>query len=377
MRFALNPFAERSPYTPEEAQIVSLESAARARAEISRWPDYEVTPLRSLPGLAAQMMVGEVLYKDESQRLGCGSFKALGGAYAATLRLRTYTGPDPTLCCATDGNHGLSVAYAAKRHGCPCVVFMHEHAHEGKVAAIRELGARIMRTAGTYDDSVQAAARAAADEGWLLVADTSADPRDPTTRHVMQGYGVMMLELIEQLGMTDSPSHVFIQAGVGGLAASVAGVLSEHYSQERPTFVVVEPETAACLFESNLRLRPAKIAGDLRTQMAMLSAGEASAAAWPILERRVDAFLAIADRAAVSARANLLEPKNGDPALDVGISGAAGIAGLTQLRGSSRSDRLLGLSRHSRIVVFGTESGRDESRRLRSSQRAKGSHQRG
>lgn len=360
MRFALNPFAERSLYTPEEARIVSLESAARAREEIRRWPDYEVTPLRSLPGLAARLTLGEVLYKDESTRLGRGSFKALGGAYAATLRLRRYKGADPTLCCATDGNHGISVAYAARQHGCSCVVYMHEHAHGGKMAAIRDLGARIIRTAGTYDDSVRIAARAAADEGWLLVADTSDDPHDPTTMHVMQGYGVMVLELIEQLSMADPPTHVFIQAGVGGLAASVAGILSERYSKDRPTFIIVEPETAACLFESNLRLRPSKIQGDLRTQLAMLSAGEASAAAWPILERRIDAYLAIEDGAALSARAGLIAPTNGDPALDVGISGAAGIAGLIAARGPSRLNHLLGLSRHSRIVVFGSEWGRDE-----------------
>ena len=177
----------------------------------------------------------------------------------------------------------------------------------------------------------------------------------------MQGYGVMALELLEQLGAADPPTHVFIQAGVGGLAASVAGILSERHSKDRPTFVIVEPETAACLFESNLRLRPAKIQGDLRTEMAMLSAGEASAAAWPILARRIDAFLTIEDGAALSARAALVRPKNGDPAIDVGISGAAGIAGLMQVRRSSRLDRLLGLSRHSPIVVFGTEWGRDES----------------
>lgn len=361
MRFALNPRAQRSPYTAEEGQIVSLRSAACARAEISRWPDYTATPLRSLPGLAARLMVGD-LYKDESARLGRGGFKALGGAYAAALRLRDYEGADPTLCCATDGNHGLSVAYAANRHGCPCVVYMHEHAHAGKAAAIRELGARIIRTAGTYDDSARIGARAAADEGWLLVQDTSDDPRDPTTLHVMQGYGVMMLELIEQLGSAGAPTHVFIQAGVGGLAASVAGILSERYSKERPTFVVVEPEAAACLLESILRLCPSRIEGDLRTERAMLSAGEPSAAAWPILERRIDAFLAIEDDAALSARAELLQPKNGDPALDVGISGAAGIAGLMQVRASSKLCRLLGLSRHSRIVVLGTEGAREESR---------------
>jgi diaminopropionate ammonia-lyase len=129
MRFAINPFAERSPYTPEEAQIVSVKSAAHAREEIRLWSEYEVTPLRSLSGRATRLMLGQFLYKDESGRLGRGSFKALGGAYATVLRLRRYDGPaGTTLCCATDGNHGLSVAYAARRHACPCVVYVHEHA---------------------------------------------------------------------------------------------------------------------------------------------------------------------------------------------------------------------------------------------------------
>lgn len=361
MRFAVNPFAERSMYTAAEAQIVSCASAGQAREEISRWQGYAVTPLRTLAGLATELTVGGVLYKDESMRLGRGSFKALGGAYAAMLSLHGYKGRGaPTLCCATDGNHGLSVAYTAKQHGCRCVVYVHKHALEGKVAAIRRLGAKVVQTSGTYDDSVQIAARAAAEEGWLLVPDTTDNPHDETTRHVMQGYGVMVLELIEQFRTFDTPSHVFIQAGVGGLAASVAGVLSDHYGEKRPKFIVVEPETAACLLESNLRLRPAKIGGDLLTEMAMLSAGAASAAAWPILQRRIDGFLAIDDGLAVSVHTRMTEPKNGDEPVDVGISGVAGVAGLIQVLVCPKLSSLLGLSRQSLILVFGTESGREE-----------------
>lgn len=82
MRFAVNPLAERSAYTTEEAEILSCESAKRAQNEISRWPGHAVTPLRSLHGLAAHVGVASVLYKDEGERLGQGSFKALGGATA-------------------------------------------------------------------------------------------------------------------------------------------------------------------------------------------------------------------------------------------------------------------------------------------------------
>ena len=358
MRFALNPLAERSAYTAEEAEIVSCKSAKRAQSEIARWPGYAVTPLRSLDGLAGHVGVASLLYKDEGERLGLRSFKALGGAYAAMLCLRTYDGSEtPTLCCATDGNHGASVAYAAKQHGCHCVVFMHENAPARKAAAIRELGAKVVGTSGTYDDSVRIAANTASARGWLLVPDTSDNPRDQTALHVMQGYGVMVLELIEQFETTGTPSHVLIQAGVGGLAAAVAGVMSDHYGQRRPILVAVEPEAAACLLESNLRLRPAKVAGDLLTEMAMLSAGSASAAAWPILERRIDGFLAIGDALALSAQARLTEATSGDPPMDVGISGAAGVAGLMQVAACSRLSRLIGLSQYSRVAVIGTESG--------------------
>ena len=367
MRISVNVFAERSKFTAAESQIVSYASAERARQEISRWPGYAPTPLLSLRALAAQMGVGTVLYKDESRRLGRGSFKALGGAYAATLGLRDYKGPGAaTLCCATDGNHGLSVAYAARQHGCQCVVYMHEHAPEAKAAAMRVLGARVIRTAGTYDDSVDVAAHVSAKQGWLLIPDTTDNPYDETTRQVMQGYGVMSLEMTEQFVATTVPSHVFIQAGVGGLAASVVGVLSDHYAEMRPTFVVVEPEAAACLLESNLRLRPAKVAGDLRTEMAMLSTGAASAAAWPILERRVDAFLTIDDDLALAARARLTHPANGDLPLDVGISGAAGLAGFMEVMGSPRLCRLLRINMESSVLVLGTESGGDEARTAQS-----------
>lgn len=369
MRFALNPLAERSACTAEEAEIVSCTSARRAHREISRWPGYAVTPLRSLDGLAEQVGVASVLYKDESERLGQRSFKALGGAYAAMLCLRSYQGSgSPTLCCATDGNHGASVAYAAKQHGCHCVVFMHENAPARKAAAIRQLGAEVVSTPGTYDDSVRIAANAASTRGWLLVPDTTDNPRDQTAWHVMQGYGVMVLEMIEQFAATGAPSHVFIQAGVGGLAAAVAGVMSDHYGQRRPTLIAVEPEAAACLLESNLRLRPAKVAGDLLTEMAMLSAGSASAAAWPILERRIDGFLAIGDALALSAHAGLSDATCGDPSVDVGISGAAGVAGLMQLCACPRLSGLIGLSRSSRVAVIGTEAGRDESRPARTTE---------
>jgi diaminopropionate ammonia-lyase len=357
MRVVLNPLASREPYTSEESAIVSRAHAVQAHAEISCWPDYSATPLRSLQGFARQLGVQRVLYKDESARLRQGSFKILGGAYAATVKLRGVRDLDRiTLCCATDGNHGRSVAFAAKRHGCRCVVFMHEQASAAKAAAIEALGASVVRVPGTYDDAVHHARATATRQGWMLIADTSEDELDPTTRLVMQGYGVMVLEILEQLRDAALPTHVVLQAGVGALAAAVAGLFAEMYGEQRPTIIVVEPDSAACLLASALHGTPVKVTGDLLTAMDMLSAGEVSPVAWPILKRRVDAFVSISDATAL-ATTRLL---SGEPlALDVGVSGAAGVAGLAELSSNAAVARALRLDGGASVLTFGTEeSGR-------------------
>ena len=349
VRFTLNPLARREAYSAYEAAVVSKASAKAALAEISSWEGYAPTPLERLKSAAQQLNLKTILYKDESERFGLGSFKALGGAYAAMLQLKAR--PEPkrqTLCCATDGNHGRSVAFAARRANCRSVVFMHQHAPEEKALAIRGLGAEVVRVPGNYDDSVREAEKAARENNWILIQDTSSDPYDEITCQVMRGYGVLVLELLHQMFPGEFPTHVFLQAGVGGLAAAVTGVFADMIGNNRPTAVVVEPDHAACLFETAVRLEPVHLAGDLATDMAMLSAGEPSAPAWRILERRADALLTIADSEAHRAREQL-QP------LDVGVSGAAGFAGLAAAATHPLLRRILGLNEQSRVLVFGTE----------------------
>jgi len=375
VRFVPNLAASRASYTSEEARIVSLISAQRALDEMRTWSGYAPTPLRSLVQLTEKLRLSAVFYKDESGRFGLGSFKALGGAYAAgqaLMRRRLLgvaselakpqvQGAEPvrevrslTLCCATDGNHGRSVAFAGKRFGCDCVVFIHEHAPEFKVAAIRALGARVVRTRGTYDESVQIARDAARTGGWLLISDTSESSFDEVVAEVMQGYAVMGIELSGQLG-ENLPTHVFVQAGVGGLAAAIAGSFTELLGARRPIIVVVEPERAACLMESALQGAPARVGGDLSTVMDMLSCGEASRPAWTILKHRADAFVAIDDTTAQEALAMLRTCSDRGSAIDVGMSGAAGLAGLLDVLKHEGARGHLALDQSARVLLFGTE----------------------
>jgi len=357
VKLLINPFARRDGYTADEARVTTRRLAEEARREIAQWPGYGTTPLRSLDGVAAEFGVAEVLFKDESGRLGQGSFKSLGGAYAAAMKLRELAPTGRvTLACATDGNHGRSVAFAANRLGCDAVVYMHENALEYKAEAIRQLGARVVRTPGVYDDSVRMVKDDAEREGWLLISDTS-DANDQTVMRVMRGYGVMVLEILEQLAGKPLPTHVFTQGGVGGLSAGVAGVLTDILGKDRPTFIVVEPETAACLMESALRFEPSGVGGDLHTEMHMLAAGEASPAAWPVLQRRIDAFVAIDDAPALQAAARLNSKEGDREALDIGVTGAASLAGAMSLLKRPDLAALVGLDAQSRVLVFGTEAG--------------------
>lgn len=355
MLFTVNPAAERGPYTTDEARVVSLSGARRALGEMAGWSGYEASPLWNLEGLARHIGVASLVCKDETRRFGLGSFKALGGAYAAGAALRRRGSAEelPTLCCATDGNHGQSVAFGARRYGCRCVVFVHEHAPASKVVAMQRLGAEVIRLPGSYDDSVIYARNAAASNGWLLISDTSDSPFDQVAAEVMQGYGVMALESIVQLD-NRLPTHVFMQAGVGGFAAAIAGCFAELAGTERPLTVVVEPETAACVMESARYGKPTKIGGDLETNMAMLSCGQASAPAWVLLQRRADAFIAVSDDAADQAAALLRHPA-GAPDLDVTASAAAGLAGLIAGAADRTIADRLTLGPQSRVLIFATE----------------------
>lgn len=352
MRYYLNPRASREPYNADERRILSLEKSRAALKEFEQWPDYAPTPLRDLPELAGRLAIASLGYKDESSRFGLGSFKALGGAYAAKRALLRAAITDParlTLACATDGNHGRSVAYAAQRLGCRCVVFMHEHAPQAKAEAIRTLGAQVITTPGTYDDSVALARRLARSNGWIAVMDTSDDEFDETVIDVMNGYATTALEICDQCA-TDSPTHAFVQAGVGGLAAAVAATFAQVFGRGRPTLVVVEPEAAACVLECAMNGSPVDVRGDLNTAMQMLSCGRASNVAWKILNRHGDAFVAIEDRFAAAACDELARQK-----VDAGVSGAAALAGLMAAVAAPELRDALAIDRQSRVLVFGTE----------------------
>ena len=378
----LNPKARsRGVWSERQNAVLNQEGFRQAEAVLHHWPGYRPTPLRDLSGLARTIGVGQLWYKDEAHRFALQSFKALGGAYAvAELILRkagenTMALPvsspllfagryrnlarDITVACATDGNHGRSVAWGAEMFGCRAVVYIHATVSENRKRAIEAFGAEVRRVDGTYDDSVRQAARDAAAEGWTIISDTSYVGYTEIPKDVMQGYGVMVAEAIAELPPDQRPTHVFVQGGVGGLAAAVAAHLIWRWKTVYPRLVVVEPESAACLLASARKGEAATVTGDLATVMAGLSCGEPSLLAWEILEEAADAFMTIPDHAALTTMRLLAKGSGTDVPLVAGESAVAGLAGAIAAISIDRDRNLLGLNDTSRILVFGTEGATD------------------
>ncbi|WP_439402794.1 diaminopropionate ammonia-lyase [Bradyrhizobium sp. DASA03068] len=359
----LNQHTEhRTSLAASDAEILSVEAAREVERFLRHRADYKETPLVSLPGLAREIGVASIHIKDEGHRLGLGSFKALGGSYAvirlvleeATRRLgraidvSELQTPDVitvarqmTVSCATDGNHGRSVALGARLVGAKCAIFVHSGVSDERINAIARFGAQMIRVNGNYDDSVAEASRVGAEKGWITVSDTSWQGYERIPGFVMQGYTALLSEALRQL--TKIPTHVFVQAGVGGIAAAVAGHLSVLFGNNRPFFTVVDPSRAACLFESARAGRLVKVP------------------TWRILSRAADAFMTVDEEDAINVMKRLANPRDGDPAIVAGESGGVGLAGLLRVASDRTLRRRIGLGQDARVFLVNTEGATDPS----------------
>jgi diaminopropionate ammonia-lyase len=368
------------PYPTALDAVLSADGFEAARREIEQWPGYEATPLYDLAGLAKTLKIGALWYKDEAPRFGLGSFKALGGAYAVfrwlAERIKAETGQDVdsatllgksqrklteklTVATATDGNHGRSVAWGASIFGCRAIVYIHATVSEGRRKAIEKFAAEVRRIDGDYDDSVRICAADAAANGWQVISDTSYTGYTEIPKLVMQGYGVMVDEALQQLPDGARPTHVFIQAGVGGLPAAVIARLWQRLGSGRPSIVIVEPDAADCVYQSALAGKPARASGNLETLMAGLACGEVSPVAWQVIRAGSSAFMTLPDSEAVRAMRTLARGLNGDKPVVGGESGVGGLAGLIAAAGDRTVREALDLRPDSKVILFGSEGDTD------------------
>ncbi|WP_026958848.1 diaminopropionate ammonia-lyase [Aliagarivorans taiwanensis] len=366
---------------PQQATL-SPAGFAKAKQEITSWPGYQPTPLIALDRAADALGLGQIYYKHEADRFNLGSFKALGGAYAVANLLKRELAK-AGLCdeasyqdltsgkyaefiskvavtCATDGNHGRSVAWGSQLFGCQCIIYIHATVSEGRKQAIEGFGAQVVRVPGNYDDAVRQADEDAKALGRFVVSDTSYPGYLEVPKDVMQGYTVMIDEAIGQLPKQQAPTHLFVQGGVGGLAAAAVAQLWQHFGDARPHCVIVEPDKADCLYQSARKGEPVVVHGELDTLMAGLACGEVSLLAWDILRDGASHFMTVSDESAVDCMRLLADNSAcSSQGIEAGESAVAGLAGLILACQDPAARQQLQLDQHSRVLLIGSEGATD------------------
>jgi diaminopropionate ammonia-lyase len=311
----------------------------RPMAMLRLCPVYEPTPMRSLPALAAELGIDTLTVKDETKRMRLGSFKALGGVFAVAQLVADSSGAadltgdsareaaaNMTFITASAGNHGLSVAAGARIFGARAIIVLNSAVPEAFAERIRNTGAEVVRVSGSYEDSVRHAIDEAGRNGWLLLADGSWDGYTERPALVMEGYTVLAEECRREFEADGNwPTHVFLQAGVGGLAAAMAAHIREYWANQ-PQIVVVEPDAAPCLLRS-VEAGALTRADGPESNMGRLDCKDASLIAFDALRRDADLFVTVADDEAAAAAARYA----GHGILTT-PSGAATLAALDKLK---------------------------------------------
>ncbi|PTX55678.1 diaminopropionate ammonia-lyase [Litoreibacter ponti] len=258
--------------------------------------------------------------KDESARMGLGSFKALGGAYAALRLIERAGTADLTFVTASAGNHGLSVAAGAQAFGARARIYLSATVPEPFAARLRALGAEVVRSGADYEASVRAAIKDARETGACHLADGSWPGYTEPPRLVMEGYTVIAEELASQLRAVGTwPDAVYLHAGVGGMAAAVTERIRAGWDVQ-PRIAIVEPEAAPCLKASVAAGQLVTVEGPV-SALGRLDCKQASMLAYEILRDQADSFVTVSEAEAEHAACILTGAGHATTP-----SGAAGLA---------------------------------------------------
>ena len=370
--------------------VMALDEVARAQAFHKSFPQYTVTPLARLDGMAGRLGLGGLFVKDESSRFGLNAFKVLGGSFAMARYIAEEMGRDvsemsydyltsqtfrdefgqATFFTATDGNHGRGVAWAANKLGQKAVVHMPKGSTRTRFDNIAKEGAQVTIEEVNYDDCVRmAAAEAAATPHGVVVQDTAWDGYEKIPSWIMQGYGSMACEAAQQLRQmsVNRPTHIFVQAGVGSLASAMVGYFTNLFPNDPPRFIIMEAAAADCLYQGAVANdgAPRIVGGDLQTIMAGLACGEPNTIGWDILRNHATAFLSCPDWVSAKGMRMLGAPVQGDPRVISGESGAVGMGVISTIMEDDAYRELreaLELDRNSQVLMFSTEGDTDPDR---------------
>lgn len=385
IKYITNEDARKVDNKKASVEFIDKKEVKKVRSFHKSFLEYKVTPLHSLKELSKELGVSNIWVKDESYRFGLNAFKVLGGSYAVgkyladklnmdiselsfeklrSKEIKDKLG-DITFVTATDGNHGRGIAWAAKQLGQKAVVFMPKGSSEVRLNNIRKEGAEASITDLNYDDAVRLANKYAHEHNGVMVQDSAWEGYTDIPTWIMQGYATLIDEAIEQIKeLGDIPTHVFLQAGVGSFAGSIQGYLAAEFGADRPITTIVEPNEAACIFNS-VKQKDGKVhavTGYMPTIMAGLACGEPNIVSWGILRDYADMYISCPDYVTARGMRILGNPLKGDPKVISGESGAVCLGMVSLILGDSNLKEIaekLNINKDSKILVISTEGDTD------------------
>jgi len=352
-------FIENKNYSFNKEEIlknITKEQIDEAYLTISKWDSYYPTPLLLLNKLSKELNLNNIYYKDESKRFDLKSFKALGGAYA--VEKVTKGNKDITVSTATAGNHGRSVAWGAKRLGLKCKIFISEYVSDARGKAMEALGADVVKVKGNYENSLVECIKQSTDNNWQIVQDVAWKDYMLVPTLTMAGYSVMMKEIVDQIN-NEEITHIFLQAGVGGMAgAMVAG--AARYLKNIPKMIIVEPDSAACVMESIKTGKIEKINIVRESLMGGMSCGEPSLVPWKILKKSVNNCISLPDDNIGKAMNLFSNASFGDDKIIAGENSAPGVISLIASCNDEKVKNKIKLNFNSNVLLIGCEGDTDQ-----------------
>ena len=335
-------------------KILNSDLLEDAYKTISKWQKYQPTPLESLNKLSKELELKNIFYKDESKRFGLKSFKALGGAYA--VEKITKGRKDITVSTATAGNHGKSVAWGAKNLGLNCKIFISGNVSETRAEEMRNLNAEVIRVKGNYEDSLNVCKEESKKNNWEIIQDVAWPNYELVPKLTMAGYSTMIKEISVQTN--EYITHIFLQAGVGGMAAGlVAGVAN--YFKKVPKIIIVEPENANCVMQSIKN--NCLISVDIKKESIMggMSCGDVSLVPWQILKNSVNNCISVSDKFVSQTVAMLAYKILSDVSIEGGECSTPGITSLISCCNNDETKSALEINENSNILLIGCEGSAD------------------
>ncbi len=358
LKWELTNYIDNKNYNFSREKILNIcdeSNVDDAYNTISKWKNYKPTPLVNLVKLSNKLKLNNIFYKDESKRFHLKSFKALGGAYA--VEKTTQGNKNIIVATATAGNHGRSVAWGAQRLGLKCKIFISEYVSEARAKSMRKLDAEVIRVNGNYEKSLERCINESNKNGWEIVQDVAWENYEYVPKLTMAGYSVMIKEISNQTNQYIT--HVFLQAGVGGMASgAIAGIAK--YFKRIPKIIIVEPENADCVLKSVENGSLQKVNIKKESIMGGMSCGEVSLVPWKILKESVNTCTSVTDENVDLTVAMLRNKILSDVEIVGGECSTPGIISLIACAEDSEIRKNLELEESSNILIIGCEGDADE-----------------